>query len=95
LLDDGRRGNAGDAGTFDRVSGRDITVCVLSYNRGVFLEEALASLCAQTCVPGEIVVLDNGSASDVRERVEPFSGRGFGGRGWTRRDASVELSLGF
>ncbi len=75
-LDDGRFGNAGEMKTPDGVDGSDITVCVLSYNRGVFLEEALASLCAQACVPGEIVVLDNGSAPDVRERVEPFLRKG-------------------
>lgn len=76
LPDDGRFGKAGEMKTPDRVDGSDITVCVLSYNRSAFLEEALASLCAQTCVPGEIVVLDNGSAPDVRERVEPFLRKG-------------------
>jgi glycosyltransferase involved in cell wall biosynthesis len=76
LPDEGRLEKTGEMKTPGGVNGSDITVCVLSYNRGAFLEEALASLEAQTCSPGEIVVLDNGSAPEVRERVEPFLRRG-------------------
>jgi glycosyltransferase involved in cell wall biosynthesis len=54
----------------------DITVCVLSLNRGAFLREALDSVFAQTVAPKRIVVFDNGSKPDVKEAMVSYLDRG-------------------
>lgn len=48
----------------------DVTVCILSLNRPVYLREAVASIQSQTKSPKEIVIYDNGSKDDVFAAVE-------------------------
>jgi len=43
----------------------DITVGILSYNRPLFLAEALNSVLNQSCKPSRVVVYDNGSNPDL------------------------------
>jgi glycosyltransferase involved in cell wall biosynthesis len=43
----------------------DISVVVTVYNRAELLRRALLSLASQSCVPGEIIVSDDGSEEDV------------------------------
>jgi hypothetical protein len=52
-----------------------VTVLMATYNRGRYIEEALDSLLGQTRPPDEILVVDDGSTDDTRERV-----RGYGER---------------
>jgi len=54
----------------------DVTVCILSYNRPLFLQEALLSVLAQTGKPKRIAIYDNGSNKSVRESVTDFLGSG-------------------
>jgi glycosyltransferase involved in cell wall biosynthesis len=51
---------------------RDISVFILSYNRGDFLCEAIESIMNQTIKPKQIVVFDNGSNMYVYNRVVPY-----------------------
>lgn len=52
----------------------DVSVYILSYNRGAFLREALGAVLVQTLSPKEIVVLDNGSKPDVYDSVKDLLG---------------------
>ena len=49
--------------------GQDVTVLILSLNRGAYLREALSSVLRQTVRPKEVIVLDNGSKEDVKATV--------------------------
>ena len=51
------------------VDGR-VSVALCTYNGAVFLEEQLASMLAQTVLPGEIVVSDDGSTDGTSAIVE-------------------------
>lgn len=53
-----------------------ISVVVLSYNRGAYLAEALQSLLSQSLAPSRITVLDNGSDPSVLEDAKPFLNKG-------------------
>lgn len=61
-------------GTCDRRPVLDITVFILSYNRPQYLREMLLSVLGQTCMPEEILVLDNGSTEGTREAVADLIG---------------------
>lgn len=50
----------------------DVSACILSLNRPVYLREAVASMQSQTKSPKEIVIYDNGSKDDVRAAVEDY-----------------------
>lgn len=50
----------------------NISACILSYNRGDYLCEAIDSILQQTTRPAEILVFDNGSNAQVYERVRPY-----------------------
>lgn len=55
--------------------GRDITVVIPTYNRAALLEQAIASVQAQTEPVGAIIVVDDGSTDDSRERVAALARR--------------------
>lgn len=50
-----------------------VSVALCTYNGAVFLEEQLASMLAQTVLPGEIVVSDDGSTDATSAIVERFA----------------------
>jgi glycosyltransferase involved in cell wall biosynthesis len=52
-----------------------ITVAIAAYNAAEYLREAIDSVLAQTCLPFEIVVVDDGSTDHTRQVCELFGGR--------------------
>jgi len=52
-----------------------ISVVIPTYNYGRFIAEAIESVLGQTVVPGEIVVVDDGSADDTGAVVQGFGDR--------------------
>lgn len=50
-----------------------VSVIIVSRNRAVMLEEAVESVLSQTLLPGEILVVDDGSDDNTRERMEKRS----------------------
>jgi len=53
-----------------------ISVVVPSYNSAGLVTEALDSVLNQTLAPAQIIVVDDGSADDTRQRLEPYVRRG-------------------
>jgi glycosyltransferase involved in cell wall biosynthesis len=51
----------------------DVTVVVPCFNYGDWLWEALLSLVGQTCAPGHIVVVDDGSTDDTAAVADRFA----------------------
>jgi hypothetical protein len=49
-----------------------VTVLLATYNRGQYIEEALDSLLGQTRPPDEVLVVDDGSTDDTRQRVQRY-----------------------
>ena len=76
----------------------EVTVCILSLNRPKYLCEAIASVLLQTHSPKEIIVLDNGSESDVYKALKEYLKRGIRWEGaditqaaaWNFRRAALE-----
>jgi glycosyltransferase involved in cell wall biosynthesis len=52
-----------------------IAAVITTYNSGAFLEEALASVLAQTRPPEEIIIIDDGSTDDTPERMRRWAKR--------------------
>ncbi|MEA3048196.1 MAG: hypothetical protein QOG84_32 [Sphingomonadales bacterium] len=50
-----------------------VSIALASYNGARFIDEQLASLAAQTRLPDELVVCDDGSTDDTLARVERFA----------------------
>src|SRR3989344_947982 len=61
--------NKGNPGDFRG----SISVVVVTYNQGVFLEKSLGSVFAQTRKPDEIIVVDNGSSDNTFEIIKKYS----------------------
>ncbi|ACA17712.1 glycosyl transferase family 2 [Methylobacterium sp. 4-46] len=56
------------------IAGSDVTVVITTYNHAHFLGEALASVAAQTRVPEEVIVVDDGSSDDPAAIVARWPG---------------------
>jgi len=52
-----------------------VSVLIPTYNRAAFLSDAIESLLAQTRVPDEIIVVDDGSSDDTERVLGQYAGR--------------------
>ena len=57
------------------INGASVSVVIPTYNYGKFIAEAIESLLSQTVLPGEIVVVDDGSADNTGAVVKWFGDR--------------------
>jgi glycosyltransferase involved in cell wall biosynthesis len=81
--------------------GEAVSVVIPAYNSGAVVAEAIESVYAQTVLPGEVVVVDDGSTDDTPLILRQFEGRpGFsslrkpnGGEA-SARNAGVERATG-
>lgn len=50
-----------------------ISVIIPTYNRAAFVREAVASVLGQSSLPGEVIVVDDGSTDETRQSLAAFS----------------------
>jgi glycosyltransferase involved in cell wall biosynthesis len=51
----------------------NISVAMTTYNGARFLQEQLQSIAEQSCLPDQVVIVDDGSSDTTRERLEGFA----------------------
>jgi glycosyltransferase involved in cell wall biosynthesis len=52
-----------------------ISVVICNYNYAIFVEDSIESVLQQEVAPYEIIVVDDGSTDDSREKIQKFSNR--------------------
>ena len=52
-----------------------ISVYITCYNKGAFIAQAIESILDQTLQPGEIIIVDDGSNDNSREKIKGFVSR--------------------
>ena len=52
-----------------------VAVVIPTFNSSVTIERALESVVGQTCLPTEVIVIDNASADDTVARVRTFASK--------------------
>ena len=49
-----------------------VSVVIPTFNSGRYLPEAIESALAQSVAPREVIVIDDGSTDDTRDRMHPY-----------------------
>ncbi len=74
-----------EAGNVGREAGKTmgglVSIVTPVYNAGAYIEETIAMVCRQTYTDWELLLVDDGSADDGREKIEK----------WQKRDSRIRL----
>lgn len=70
-----------------------VSVIIPTYNNGPFIREAIASALAQSVLPDEIIVVDDGSTDGTEDVVRPFVSNNF--RYFRQRNQGVSAARNF